>query len=60
MKYIDDLTTLRTIVDVFASMNKNQSWSVIGSDLTIGSNVNEARLFSELSRNIVQAIGWTQ
>lgn len=60
MKYIDDLSTLHTIVDAFAAMNKKQSWTVVGSDLTVGSNENVARLYSELSQHIVSAIGWEQ
>lgn len=60
MNYIDDLSTMRTIVDTFAAMNKNQSWTVVGSDLTIGTNKNKARLYSELAENIVSAMGWTQ
>lgn len=60
MKYIDDLSTLRTIVDAFATMNKNQSWTVVGSDLTVGSSENEARLYSELSQHTASAVGWSQ
>lgn len=59
-KYIDDLTTMRTIIDAFATMNANQSWTVVGSDLTVGSDENEARLYSYLSKDIVSAVGWTQ
>lgn len=60
MKYIDDLSTLRTIVDAFATINNDQSWTIVGSDLTVGSNENEARLYSELSQHIVSAVGWSQ
>lgn len=60
MKYIDDLSTMRTIIDTFAAMNKNQSWAVVGSDVTIGTNENVARLYSELAEHVVSAMGWTQ
>lgn len=60
INYIDDLSTLRTMVDAFASKSKNRNWSVVGSDLTVGSSESDARLYSQLSQHIVEAIGWSQ
>ncbi len=56
--YVDALSTLKTIVDVF---RKNGSdWSVIGSDMNAGCRVDEADLYAELSKHISEANGWTQ
>lgn len=57
---MDDLTTMRSIVDAFNAKNPKRNWKIIGSDLTIGSHENEARLYSELSKHLVDAVGWSQ
>lgn len=57
---MDDLSTLRSIVDAFISQNPNNDWGVVGSDLSAGSNEDEARLYSELSQHVVEAMGWSQ
>lgn len=48
-------------MDAFASNQTNKmNWRVVGSDITVGSSETEARLYSELSKYIVEAIGWSQ
>lgn len=60
ISYIDDLNTLKLIVGAFATKESKKNWSVIGSDVTIGSSEDEARMYSELSKYIVDAVGWSQ
>lgn len=56
--YIDDLSTLKTIIDVF---RKNGSdWRVIGADLSTKCKAEEADLYAELSKHISTANGWIQ
>lgn len=56
--YVDSLSTLKTIVDVF---RKNGSdWSVVGADINAGCRADEADLYAELSKHISEAIGWTR
>lgn len=51
---------MHTIVDAFNSKEPKRNWKVIGSDMTTGSKENEARLYSELSQHLVEAVGWSQ
>lgn len=60
INYVDDLSTLRTIVDAFMTQNPENQWSVVGNDLSEASSEDEARLYSELSEHIVDAVGWVQ
>lgn len=60
ISYIDDLNTLRLIVGAFSTKSNRKNWSVVGSDMTIGSSEYEARMFSEFSKYIVDAVGWSQ
>lgn len=60
INYVDDLSTLRTIVDAFSFRQTKNDWGVVGTDLSAGSNEEEARLYSELSQHIVEAVGWSQ
>lgn len=60
INYVDDLSTLRTIVDAFVMKNARNKWSVVGTDLSEGSNEDEARLYSELSLHTIDAVGWVQ
>lgn len=60
ISYIDDLNTLKLIVGAFATKANKKNWSVVGSDLTVGSSEDEARMYSEFSKYIVDAVGWTQ
>lgn len=46
------------MVDVFQKSSRN--WGVIGADLSAGSNPEETRLYTELVKNTVKAIGWMQ
>lgn len=60
INYIDDLSTLRIIVDAFLNESTKNNWGIIGSELSIGSSEEEVRLYSELSQYIVEALSWTQ
>ncbi|XP_031633339.1 uncharacterized protein LOC116347073 [Contarinia nasturtii] len=60
VSYIDDLNTLKLIVGAFATKESKKNWSVVGSDITVGSSEDEARMYSELSKYIVDAVGWSQ
>lgn len=60
ISYLDDLNTLKLIVGAFATKANQKNWSVVGSDITIGSNEDEARMYSEFSRYTVDAVGWSQ
>lgn len=60
ISYIDDLNTLRLIVGAFSTKNNRKNWSVVGSDITVGSSESEARIFSEFSKYTVDAVGWSQ
>lgn len=60
VSYIDDLNTLKLIVGAFATKANKLNWSVVGSDITIGSSEDEARMYSEFSKYIVDAVGWSQ
>lgn len=48
------------MVDVFSNDTNARNWTIVGSDLTVGSSEQEARLYSELSRFLVEAVGWSQ
>lgn len=58
INYVDDLTTLRNIIDAIG--NGRNRWSVIGADISSISDKEEARLYAELSQHIVKASGWEQ
>lgn len=58
ISYVDDLTTLRNIVDAIG--NGQNRWSVIGADVSSISDIDEAKLYAELSQHIVKASGWEQ
>lgn len=58
INYVDHLTTLRTIVDSFLKFNNK--WGIIGGDLSADNNLEEIRLYAEMSQYLVDAIGWTQ
>lgn len=60
INYVDDLTTLRMMADAFVSQDNKNNWGVVGGDLSAGSDENDARLFSELSQHLVEAVGWSQ
>lgn len=59
ISYIDDLNTLKLIVDAITAKT-SKHWSVIGSDITIGSVEKEAKLYAEFSKSVVDAVGWSQ
>lgn len=60
ISYIDDLNTLKLIVGAFATKSSKKNWSVVGSDITLGSNEDESRMYSEFSKYVVDAVGWSQ
>lgn len=60
ISYIDDLNTLKLIVGAFSTEENNKNWSVVGSDITLGSSEDEAKMYSDFSKYIVKAIGWSQ
>lgn len=60
ISYIDDLNTLKLIVDAIAAKTSKQNWSIIGADITIGSVEKEAKLYAEFSKSVVEAVGWSQ
>lgn len=60
ISYIDDLNTLKLIVGAFSTKKNRKNWSVVGSDLTLGSSEDEARMYSEFSKYTVDAVGWSQ
>lgn len=58
--YIDDLNTLKLIVDAIATKHDLKHWTVIGTDITYGSGEEEAKMYSEYSKGVVEAVGWSQ
>lgn len=60
INYIDDLNTLKLIVDAFSSEKNAMNWGVIGSDISTGGDEHEARLYSEFSKYVVDTVGWSQ
>lgn len=58
--YIDDLNTLKLIVDAIASKRNLKNWTVIGADITFGSGEQDAKMYSEYSKGVVEAVGWSQ
>lgn len=60
INYIDDLNTLKLIVEAFSRGRNNKNWSVVGSDIRAGISEDESRLYSEFSKHTVDAVGWSQ
>lgn len=58
--YLDHLSALAAVVDAFNAKDSRRNWRVIGCDVTAECHENEARLYSELSSHLIDAISWTQ
>lgn len=60
INYVDDLNTLKLIVDAFSTKSDAINWSIVGSDHSIATNENDARIYTEFSKHIVDAVEWAQ
>lgn len=60
INYVDDLNTLKLIVDAFSTKTNAINWSVVGSDHSITTDENEARIYTEFSKHTVDAVEWAQ
>lgn len=60
INYVDDLNTLKLIVDAFSTKSNVINWSIVGSDHSIATDENEARIYTEFSRHTVDAVEWAQ
>lgn len=55
--YVADLITLQTMVGAF--QDYVDDWRIVGADISAGSNAEETKLYVDLVKHIVEAVGWT-